>query len=438
MISITGSKTSALIMTDVVEQSALIQIKTICDNEAYANCKIVIMPDVHAGAGDAVIGFTSQYNHKIDPRVIGVDIGCGVLSARIPAQFTEFVESHLPQINDLILKTIPTGFNLHQDRADVRTMKQALMQKYSKDYEYLKKICDKVGTNITHLHHSLGTLGGGNHFIEIGKSDKDGSLWLTIHTGSRNFGHRVCQYHTGIMNTGGHTKDDLSRMLNDDIVAFKDHNSNGKDIADYVMQRKMYYRQSQPTPYLYGNALLDYIRDMVYAQTYAALNRLSILSLINTAFVFDLNLSKDFDFVDLVESVHNYIDFDSEIIRKGAISAEAGKNVVIPFNMRDGLIFGVGMGNREWNYSAPHGAGRALSRSEAFNSLKLSDFQDSMSGVYSTCVTQSTLDESPMAYKDYRSIIEGIRETVYVKELVKPILNIKSTQDGTEYKWAKK
>jgi tRNA-splicing ligase RtcB (3'-phosphate/5'-hydroxy nucleic acid ligase) len=345
------------------------QIKTFVNTEQFSNCNIKIMPDCHAGKG-CCIGYTQTLNDYIIPNLIGVDIGCGMSMGILPIK-----DIDLEQLDTIIKKTIPSGFN-------VRDKEVEYVSEFKKDIQVL---CNRIKSDKeTFYMCSLGTLGGGNHFIEAGKS-KDGNVCLTIHSGSRNLGNNVAKFYQ-----------EKAALLNGGV----------KDLEYFTKDNKEYF---------------EYIDSMKICTRYAELNRVVIL----------LEIIKKLDIkqedVKYINCIHNYIG-DDNIIRKGAISAYAGEDVIIPFNMRDGLILGKGLGNKEWNYSAPHGAGRILSRGQAKRSIKLEDFKQTMSGIYTTCVCEDTLDESPMVYKDTQIILNAIKPTVDVVDFIKPIYNFKSSK----------
>lgn len=348
------------IFTDQVEESALSTIYGILNHPVSENVPIRIMPDVHDGV-DIVIGFTMPLGNMVNPNHIGVDIGCGVLTVELPA-----LSMSLEEIDREIRRVIPMGFS-HRETATTDTLPVGL-----------EEVSNKLGLDYGSVVRQIGTLGGGNHYIELGTHN--GRLFLSIHSGSRNFGLQVCKYHAR---------------------AAQNH---------------------QPGySYLTGEAMGAYLRDMVVAQQFAKTNRFAMLQEILTA----LNVNPR-ETRMMFDTVHNYIDMDRGIIRKGAISAEAGEMVAIPMNMRDGFIVGIGKGNPDWNYSAPHGAGRIMSRGAAKRAISLEDFQASMEGIYSSSVVRETIDESPFAYKPMDTILEYIKDTVNVTMIVKPILNIKS------------
>lgn len=347
------------IFIDEVEESALATIQSILDDEVSANVPVRIMPDTHDGV-DIVIGFTMPLSDRVNPNHIGVDIGCGVLCARIPK-----LSISLADIDEHIRAAVPMGFERRKSAVPINFCEDGI-----------NALISKIGLNAEDVWKQIGTLGGGNHFIEIGE---DGDDWyLFIHSGSRNFGLQVCKYHAAKAKANG-------------------------------------------SKYLMGNDMYEYISDMYTAQLFADTNRAAIADSIRCAL--DI-LDKPFDVV--CDTKHNYIDHSRNIIRKGAVSAEKGQLLVIPMNMRDGVLLCAGKGNADWNYSAPHGAGRVLSRAKAKQQLAMSEFEKEMHGIYSTSVCESTLDESPMAYKDMQTIIDCIVDTVEIKKIIKPILNIKA------------
>ena len=370
MLEFQGKYASCKVMIDSVEETAIKQIHEFLDCPAFEGAKIRIMPDVHAGAG-AVIGFTSSLTDKIIPNVVGVDIGCGIASVNLGAREVDFAA-----FDAFVRANVPSGFSVHElaGLPDID------------DDDFLSSVHDVVKTTEQHQERvlrSLGTLGGGNHFIELGH-DEAGSTWLTAHTGSRNFGLRVATYH--------------------------------QDIAVKTVGKM------GGLEWLEGDAATTYRCHMMVAQSYAARNREMIFQRLVEGF-FAVPLGE----VPMVESVHNYIDFQDRTIRKGAIAAHAGQMVVIPWNMRDGLIIGVGKGAADWNESAPHGAGRVMGRGQAKRTLKVEDFTATMVGVWSSCIGAKTLDEAPMAYKDHDAIEAALGDTVEVLHRVKPVYNFKAS-----------
>ena len=359
-------------MIDQIDDTTRLQIQRMLDHPAFAKTYIAIMPDCHAGKG-AVIGFTMKMNDYIIPNIVGVDIGCGVLAARFAVDKIE-----LPAFDRFIKKNIPAGFAIHH-KAKVT------------DDPTLRHWTKVIGMDYAKALRSIGTLGGGNHFIEVGKDSKE-NTWVTIHSGSRNFGLRVANHfqrkawETLAQNASGNQEKDLAFLL----VESQDGQ--------------------------------DYLNAARFAQGYASLNRRTILETISRFFV-----SKP---VETIESVHNFIG-DDNIIRKGATPARKGERVIIPFNMRDGLALCTGKGSAEYNYSAPHGAGRILSRTKAKQVLSVDAFAQGMkkAGVYTTTANRDTLDEAPGAYKDKELIIQNICETVAIDDFVKPIYNFKAGKE---------
>lgn len=378
------------IFIDNVEETAIKTIYNLLDSPAFKDKRIRIMPDVHEG-NDIVIGFTAELGDCINPNHVGVDIGCGVSTVKLESLNSLSLE----EINSKILNLIPMGFNYNTNplykelnyseiQREITEFIYHWNQKFNDnkksmliDEKYITNLIKKVDISPSTFYNSIGTLGGGNHFIELG-IDEEKNYWLTVHTGSRNFGLKVCEYH--------------------------------------VNQAKLQTETS--SEYLYGDKMFNYCIDMVIAQYYAKLNRDSILSKI----IFELKFTP----IQQITSIHNYIDFFYFYIRKGAISALKNQYCVIPFNMRDGLLICKGKGNEDWNCSAPHGAGRILSRSQAKKNISMEDYNESMKDVYSTCVCKETLDESPMAYKDCKLIEKLIEPTVEIINKIKPILNIKA------------
>ncbi len=329
------------------------------------------MSDCHAGNG-AVIGLTMKVNDYIIPNVIGVDIGCGMLSVRLGIDDPESFDP--AELDDVIRHSIPSGFNIHQCPIDIDDQKVEIGE-----------TCERIGIDTAKALRAIGSLGGGNHFIEVGLNGAD--YWLTIHSGSRNFGLRVANFYQA------KAKDGLGRYF---IDGYKDLEFMPADTPD----------------------AMDYLHDMAVAQRFAETNRKKMAERICYGIIADP--------LDTISSIHNFIG-DDMIIRKGATSAKLGEKIIIPFNMRDGLAMCTGKGNKKYNFSAPHGAGRILSRRRAKESINLDDFKDSMSGIYSSCISESTLDESPMAYKDMDLILDNISETVDIDFMVKPIYNFKAT-----------
>lgn len=404
------------IFTDNIEQEAINQINTLMEQPAFSNCKVRIMPDAHAGAG-CVIGFTADLGDKVIPNIVGVDIGCGMLTVELghidksDSSIVDYVtDIDYEKLDNVIRTWIPSGRNVHEE---VNYISAEL--KNLRCYSKLK--------NVDWLERSIGTLGGGNHFIEIDEGF-EGRKYLVIHTGSRNLGKQVADYYQNLAVELTIGKDKLAYEQDKLIAEYKDQ-GRSSEIQDAIKElRNAWRNKSNDIPkelcYLTGKYRDDYINDMKFCQRFAKKNRLMIALII----MFRMGWCA----IDLFETVHNYID-DSNMIRKGAISAKLGEKVLIPINMRDGCIIGVGKGNEDWNYSAPHGAGRIMSRNKARESISMESFRESMNGIYTTSVCESTIDESPMAYKPMDEIIENIKDTVDISEIIKPVYNFKASEE---------
>tara|TARA_Y100000310_G_scaffold262389_1_gene272032 strand:+ start:1417 stop:2565 length:1149 start_codon:yes stop_codon:yes gene_type:complete len=380
MFEIKGKYGTAKVFIDELEQSATSQIYSLLNHPISENAKIRIMPDAHAGAG-CVIGYTSTLTDKVVCNLVGVDIGCGVTAWKLNKKKEEIDFS---VFDNLVRHVIPSGRNVRNDAYKAydtfNIMPNAKL--FETCFDRIAKICAKQNQDHGRVLKSIGTLGGGNHFIEIDEDD-NGYCWLVVHSGSRNFGLKIANWHQKIAN--------------------KRHGDKMGGLA-----------------WLEGEDKDNYLEDMKVAQNYAHLNRKVIGELL---------IKEYFNFYTTeIESVHNYIDFDDKIIRKGAISANEYEKVIIPLNMADGVIIGTGKGNQDWNNSAPHGAGRTMSRTVAKEKVSLEDFRKRMdeAGVWSTCIHKSTIDESPMAYKKPEHIIEYLKETVDIETQMKPIYNFKS------------
>ena len=391
------------IFTDNVEQEALEQINTLLEQEAFKNCKVRIMPDVHAGKG-CVIGFTADLGNKVIPNIVGVDIGCGMLTVKLGN-----IDIDFDKLDKAIRKRVPSGRDVHEGRI-VR-------------FKQLQNLhCYRQLKDAKRLERSIGTLGGGNHFIEI-DIDDDNNKYLIIHTGSRNLGKQVAEYYQNLAIELMQGKDKLYEMQNKLIKEYKEQGRR-KEIQEAI---KELHRKYNPNPlnipkelcYLTGEYRQMYLDDMAICQEFASLNRMTIAESI-------LDEMK-WNTINSFETIHNYIDLESNIVRKGAISAKDKEKVLIPINMRDGCIIGYGKGNEDWNCSAPHGAGRIMSRSKAKEIVSLEEFEKSMDGIYTTSVNESTIDESPMVYKTMNEIVENIEGTVYIYKIIKPVYNFKAS-----------
>lgn len=392
------------IMTDDIEDAALDQILTLASIPAFEDSKIRVMPDVHAGKG-CVIGFTANMGDKIIPNVVGVDIGCGMLTVDLGKPSFSF-----DALEEAIQKRVPSGMNVHSGRI-------------ARFPELQELYCYRDLRDSKRLERSIGTLGGGNHFIEIDR-DEDGETYLIIHSGSRNLGKQVAEYYQKIAVDLMSGKGELFKAQEELIAEYK---AQGRrtEIQDAIKELHKAFKAKTPNLpadlcYLSGEWSERYLHDMKICQEFAILNRKTMADSI----VDELGL----DVHDFFETIHNYIEFDTNIVRKGAISAKKDETLLIPINMRDGCILGVGKGNPDWNYSAPHGAGRVMSRMKARENVSLEDFKKSMSGIYSQSVVEETIDESPFAYRSIDKILDKIEPTVEIKKLLKPVYNFKAKE----------
>jgi group I intron endonuclease len=423
MLEIKGKYATAKIMIDTVEEELIRQLYKIVNNPAFHD-PMVIMPDCHAGKG-SVVGFTMPLTDKIIPNTIGVDIGCGMLATRITNGenlIVEFIKNVLPSIEHEIRRSIPFGQNIHK-HSILNFEKDFPWQ--SHDIKWFENKCKQIGIDTRYACNSIGTLGGGNHFIEVG-IDLNNCIWFVIHTGSRNFGLKIADFWTDVAQSKDKTLLDLEMKKAIDIIKA---NASTPELRQRINQDiklarlKIYGRAdkiSEELEYLIEADAQGYLEDMVFAQSYAAFNRKIIQKLILK------NVFSDLTVFEEIESIHNYIDFKDNVIRKGAISAHKNEIMIIPFNMRDGILICKGKGNEEWNNSAPHGAGRVLARGAAKRTLSLEKFKEQMEGIYSTSVVAATLDEAPDAYKPAAVIEDAIEPTAEIINRIKPLINLKS------------
>lgn len=400
------------IFAQTVEPGVYGQIERMMSVDAFRGAKIRIMPDTHAGMG-CVIGFTAALGEKVVPNLVGCDVGCGMYVVNLGK-----VDIDLAELDKFIRNNIPSG-------SDVNTTQGTRVEfpelKDMKMYKYLR--------NEKHLQSSIGTLGGGNHFIECDLSET-GDVYLVIHTGSRNLGQQVCKYYQNLAieqcNSHKHEIKEEIKKVTEELRAA----GRTKEISNAITEIKKKYESINKIPvdlcYLTGDLREDYLHDMELCQEFATWNREEIARRILKY----LKIKP----VECWHTVHNYIDFTDGIVRKGAIRCNRGELVIIPLNMRDGSIIGIGKGNEDWNCSGPHGAGRLMSRGAAKESISLKEFRDSMEGIYTTSVNKGTLDESPMAYKNAQEIIEQVEPTVEVVEVIKPIYNFKASESEEDYK----
>lgn len=364
MVEIKGKYNSAIVYTKNIEEGAIKQIQTLCDQEFTKGSKIRIMPDVHSGMG-CTIGTTMTIEDKIVPNLVGVDIGCGMEVIKLENSHIE-----LQKLDKLIYEKIPCGFKIRDKE-----------HKFNDDIDLNELKC-KNKVNLSRARKSIGTLGGGNHFIEVNK-DSEGNLYIVIHSGSRHLGHEVASLYQE--------------------EAYKALNNTMRDLA-----------------YVSGELFGDYIHDMKIVQRFAELNR--------KAMIHEIIKGMKLNVVEEFTTIHNYIDTETMILRKGAVSAQRNEKLLLPINMRDGSLICVGKGNENWNFSAPHGAGRLMSRTQAKNSFTLNQFKKTMEGIFTTSVKKETLDECPLAYKPMEEIINNIGDTVEIVHKITPIYNFKAAE----------
>ena len=402
MIEIKGTYNTALCFTPALEPAAAGQIRAVCDQEAFRDSRIRIMPDVHAGKG-CTIGTTMTITDKVVPGMVGVDIGCGMETVRLAETEIDF-----DALDALIRREIPSGRN-------IRPEPHALNGEI--DLEGLR--CAQH-VNLVRARRSIGTLGGGNHFIEVDRGE-DGALYLVVHSGSRHLGKQVCEYY---QEEGFNALCGSARFQIDRLIKEMKAQGNSKEIHRTIKELRKRRAEMTPVPrdlaYVEGPLFEDYIHDMRITQRFAVLNRKAMTDVILRG----LGLTKAEEFT----TIHNYIDTDAMILRKGSVSAKAGEKLLIPINMRDGSLICVGRGNEDWNCSAPHGAGRLMSRKAAFESLSLEEYREQMRDIYSTCVSSATLDESPMAYKPMDEIMAEITPTAEIVQRIRPVYNFKAAE----------
>lgn len=394
MIELKGKYNTAKVFTDNVEQTAISQIIDLCNQEFISGSKIRIMPDTHAGAG-CTIGTTMTITDKVVPNLVGVDIGCGMYCVKLKEKDIDF-----ELLDNVIRKYIPNGQNIRESQHKMSTEININNLKCINNISYDRAI------------KSIGTLGGGNHFIEIDKDSED-NLYLVVHSGSRYLGKQVAEHYQEL----GYKKLTDNRMAKEELIKKLKSEGREKDIQK-ELKKLPSIKINKQLAYVEGENLDNYLNDMEITQEYARINRVAIAEEI----LKHTGLNADESFT----TIHNYIDIDNKILRKGAISAKLGEKVIIPINMRDGSIIAIGKGNKDWNESAPHGAGRLMSRSKAKQSVGLDEFKDSMKGVWTTSVNEYTIDESPMAYKPIDEIIENIKDTVEIVDVIRPLYNFKA------------
>ena len=401
MIELKGKYNSARVFTDVIEQDAVTQIIAFCSQPMSEGAKIRIMPDVHAGAG-CTIGTTMTITDKVIPNLVGVDIGCGMETVRLKEKHIE-----LQKLDKLIYEKIPSGFAIREKP-----------HRYSEKMDLGELYCIKH-IDPLRAEKSIGTLGGGNHFIEA-DTGEDGSIYIVIHSGSRHLGVEVAKYYQNEAYRRLNKSSD--KEVNELIARLK---AEGRQKHIQTELKKLENTKTTDVPkhlaYCEGELFNQYIHDMKIVQQFAMLNCQAMMDEIIKGM--HLHVTEQFT------TIHNYIDTDTMILRKGAVSAEAGEKLLIPINMRDGSLICTGKGNPDWNCSAPHGAGRLMSRSQAKQSFTVSEFKKQMDGIYTTSVNAQTLDECPMAYKSMEDIVDNIGDTVEINEIIKPIYNFKAGEE---------
>lgn len=402
MLEVSGRYNSAKIFTDTVDQASIAQVILLCSQEFTQGSRIRMMPDIHAGAG-CTVGTTMTIRDKVVPNLVGVDIGCGMETVRLR-------ERHLEpqQLDKLIRQKIPSGFSI-RDKA----------HRYMEKVDLTALRCYK-SVDALRAEKSLGTLGGGNHFIEVDRGE-DGTLYLIVHSGSRHLGLEVANFYQNeaYQRLNGSSKADAEAL-----AARLRAEGREKEIQKALKALRGTKRTPIPKPLAYaqGELFRDYLHDMAIVQEFAALSRQAMVD----EMLKGLKLHAEESFT----TIHNYIDMESMVLRKGAVSARAGERLLIPINMRDGSLICVGKGNEDWNCSAPHGAGRLMSRADAKQSFTVSQFKKEMDGIYTTSVGKATLDECPMAYKPMEDIVQNIGETVEIQAVIRPVYNFKAGDEN--------
>lgn len=398
MFEIKGKYNTAKIFTNVVDENAIAQAIELLNQRYVKDSKIRFMPDIHAGAG-CTIGTTMTITDAICPNLVGVDIGCGMFVIKLNASFVD-----LEQLDKIIHEFVPAGCAIQKDKHPLATQVEETL----KDLKCFKFI------NYGRALLSIGTLGGGNHFIELAKNSED-ELYLIIHSGSRHLGLEIAKYYQDMAKEVADWWIKANRQATIEYLKWQGREN---EIQETLKTLPSTSSTSKDLAYVDGELFDDYIHDMKIAQAYADINRKAIAETILTK----MGITS----CEAFTTIHNYIDTDNMILRKGAVSAQLDEKLIIPINMRDGSLICRGKGNPDWNYSAPHGAGRLFSRSAAKENFTVEEFKESMSGIYTTSVNQSTLDECPMAYKSIEDIVNNINDTVDIIDIIKPIYNFKA------------
>lgn len=410
MFEIKGKVNTAVCYAKVIEEGAIEQIRRMCDYALTEGAKIRIMPDVHEGKG-CTIGTTMTVSDRACPNIVGVDIGCGMYTVKLSDKEMDFEKI------DEVCHYIPSGKSVWEGRME--------------RFDLTELRCYRSLRDTRRLERSLGTLGGGNHFIEIDKA-KDGTFYLIIHSGSRNLGKQVAEIYQQLAVDLHMGKEEYFKKRDELISTYKEEGRRSEIQTALKELKNSFEAQNLLVPedicWLYGTFLLDYLHDVEICQRFAKRSRERMAEIILDR----TGMTGEGGF----HTIHNYIDTDEMILRKGAIAAHKGEKVLIPINMRDGSVIAVGKGNPEWNYSAPHGAGRVMSRAKAKEALNMETYKESMKGIYTTSVNEKTIDEAPMAYKSLEDIIEVINDSVDIIDIMKPVYNFKAS--GDDVPWKKK
>ena len=408
MMEIKGKYTTAKVFAQTVEYEAMEQIRLLCSQEFTKGCSVRIMPDVHPGTG-CTIGFTAKLGDMVIPSLVGVDIGCGMLCVTLGK-----VDIDFEKFDQVVRQYVPSGGESHETPIAAFEQMESLR-------------CYQALSRKSRITATLGTLGGGNHFIELDR-DEEGVVYLVIHTGSRYLGKIVAEYYKTIAFDWCRGWLTEYRQKQEEMIRHYKAERKEQQLQKALEKLKKEYENKLPHMprdlcYLEGEYREDYLHDMKICQEFASLNRRLIANQIITNY---FGFGKTVQKYESFETVHNYIDFRSGTVRKGAVSAQEGEKLLIPINMRDGALICIGKGNEDWNCSAPHGAGRLFARNVAKTSLSLEDYKEQMQGIYTSCVSEATLDESPMAYKDMEEIVGQIEPTAQIIKVIKPIYNFKA------------
>ena len=408
MLEIKGKVNTAICYAKVIEEGAIEQIRRMCDYELTAGSRVRIMPDVHAGKG-CTIGTTMTVTDKVCPNIVGVDIGCGMYTVKLADKELDFEKI------DAACHYIPSGMNVWEGRLE--------------RFDLTDLRCYRSLRDTRRLERSLGTLGSGNHFVEVDRS-ADGTNYLVIHSGSRNLGKQVAEVYQQLAVDLHMGKESYFKQRDEIIRTYKEEGRRSEIQQALKELKNNYETQALAVPadicWLYGTFLDDYLHDVEICQKFARRNREKMAEII-------LEIT-GMTALESFHTIHNYIDTKEMILRKGAIAAHAGEKVLIPINMRDGSVIAIGKGSEEWNYSAPHGAGRIMSRGKAKEAIDIEAYKESMKGIYTTSVNESTLDEAPMAYKSLEDIIDVISDSVDIIEVMRPVYNFKASEDDVPWK----